>query len=409
MASSDAAWPREGGTVALAVGSVLSSVFAYLYIVAGARSYGADEFSGVAQLWTIWFFGASVLTFPLQLWVIQRLRSDGHGGAIRAVLPRLGVISVGLGVAVSVMTLPVRGDLFGHDQLLYPVAAGVITVGSAASGLLRGGLAGRSRFLATGTAMGSENLVRLVLGIAVIRLGAGVGLYGWATVGGLLVILAWPEALRFRGPAPADVSPLAFLGSVAGGTVIAQFVLTGGPVVLSLVGGTPAEVTSLFTSLALFRAPYIIALGLTVKAMAVLTDLAAAGRWDTLEQVRRRTVLGSVALMALGGAAAAMLGPWLLQLIFGDEVDLTRLECAGLAVGSTAALATLAMTLMQMTHGAGGRVLRAWLIGLAVGAVAMFATPLDPLPMVILAFLASELTAFAVMALLDPAPKDASR
>ncbi len=90
-----------------------------------------------------------------------------------------------------------------------------------------------------------------------------------------------PTALRFEGPAPADVSPLAFLGNVAGGTVIAQSVLTGGPVVLSLVGGTRAEVTSLFTALALFRAPYIVALGLAIRVTAHLTDLAAAGTVGT--------------------------------------------------------------------------------------------------------------------------------
>ncbi len=85
---------REGVAVALAAASVLSGVFAYLYIAVGTRHYGADDFSGVAQLWTIWFFGSSVLTFPLQHWVIQRLRVDGHGGAVRAVLPRLAAITL---------------------------------------------------------------------------------------------------------------------------------------------------------------------------------------------------------------------------------------------------------------------------------------------------------------------------
>ncbi len=106
--------------------------------------------------------------------------------------------------------------------------------------------------------------------------------------------------------------------------------------------------------------------------------------------------------MAVGGAGAAALGPWVLQLIFGDEVDLTRLECAGLAVGSLAALATLGLTLVQMTHGAGRRVLQAWATALAVGVVTMVALlPVDPLPRVVAAFLASELTAFALMAVLD--------
>jgi hypothetical protein len=57
-----------------------------------------------------------------------------------------------------------------------------------------------------------------------------------------------------------------------------------------------------------------------------------------------------------------------------------------------------------MTNEAGGRVLQAWSIGLGVGAVGMVALlPVDPLPRVVAAFLASELTAFALMALLGGA------
>jgi O-antigen/teichoic acid export membrane protein len=392
---------RDRGAAALAVGSVLSGVFAYLYIAAGTREYGADDFSGVAQLWTIWFFGSSVLTFPLQHWLIQRLRTDGHGGAVRAVLPRLAAIAVGLGLAVVLVTLPVRHDLFDRGDLLYPVAAGAITVGAAAMGLLRGGLAGRSRFVATAAALAGENLVRFVLGLAAVVAGAGVGLYGAAILTGPLVILAWPSAVRFEGPDPGHVSPLAFLGSVAGGTVIAQSVLTGGPVVLSLAGGSPAEVTSLFTALALFRAPYIVALGLAIRVTAALTDLVTAGRDDELDRVRRRIVALGIAATALAGAGAYAVGPPLLRAVFGDEVDLTRLQCAGLAMGSLAALVTLGLTLVQMTRGRGGRVLTAWVLAVAVGTVVMVTVPGEPLPRTVAAFLATELAALTLMALLD--------
>ena len=380
---------------------MVTGLFAYVYIGVGTREYGADEFSGVAQLWTIWFFGASVLTFPLQHWVIQRLRTDGHGGAVRAVLPRLALITLGIGGAVSLVSLALNDDLFGDDSLLYPVLAGVVVVGSAAMGILRGGLAGRGRFVATGTAIGTENMARAVLGGLAIAIGASVDVYGSAIALGFLTIAFWPSALRFEGPVTGHVSPFAFLGNVAGGTVIAQSILTGGPVVLSLVGGTRDEVTSLFTALALFRAPYIVALGLSIRVTAALTDLVVAGRSDVLERVRRSTTAAAVGLMALGGAGAWLLGQDVLRLIFGDEIDLTRLECAGLAVGSVAALATLALTLVQMTGTTGGRVLQAWVIALVVGAVTMVAVPLDPLPRVVVAFLASELTAFALMAVLD--------
>jgi O-antigen/teichoic acid export membrane protein len=392
---------RDAGALALGAASVVSGLFAYLFIAVGTREFGAGGFSGVAQLWTIWFFGASVLTFPIQHWVIQRLRTDGHGGAVRAVLPRLCAIAGSLGLAVVAVTFLVRGDVFGRNDLLYPLVAGGITIGAAAMGLLRGGLAGRSRFLATAGALAGENVVRFAFGVMVIAVGAGVGWYGAAILTGSLVILIWPHALVFRGPAVTGISPLAFLGNVAGGTVIAQSVLTAGPVVLSLVGGTRAEVTSLFTALALFRAPYIVALGLAIRMTATLTDLVTHGRWTDLARIRRRMTTIGVAAMVVGGAGAAVVGPEVLRLVFGDQVDLTGLECAGLAVGSLAALATLGLTLVQMTDGAGRLVLTTWTIALVVGAVVMVAAPLDPLPLVVTAFLASELAAFVLMAVLD--------
>ncbi len=379
----------------------MTGLFAYVYIGLGTREYGADEFSGVAQLWTIWFFGASVLTFPLQHWVIQRLRTDGHGGAVRAVLPSLTAITLGIGSVVALVSLALDDDLFGDDALVYPLVAALVVVGSAAMGVLRGGLAGRSRFVATGTAIGTENGARAALGALFIALGASVGTYGAAIALGFLTLFIWPSALRFDGPSTGHVSPFAFLGNIAGGTVIAQSILTGGPVVVSLAGGTRDEVTSLFAALALFRAPYIIAIGLSIRVTAALTDLAVAGRSAVLDRVRRRTMAAAFGLMALGGAGAWLLGRDVLRLIFGDEIDLTRLECAGLAVGSVAALATLALTLVQMTGTTGRRVLQAWVIALVVGAVSMVAVPLDPLPRVVVAFLASELTAFAFMAVLD--------
>ena len=390
---------RDLGALALAGGSVVAGIVAYVYIAVGTRQYGATAMSGVAQLWTIWFFASSVLTFPLQHWVIQRLRSDGHGGAVRGALPRLAGITLALGAAVTTVTLLARDDLFGRDTAIYPLTAGLITVGATLMGLLRGGLAGRSRFLATGLALASENLTRLAFGLLVVGAGAGVDLYGAAIASGALVILAWPSAVRFTGPATADTSPLAFLGNVAGGTVIAQSVLTGGPVMLSLIGGTPAEVTSLFVALALFRAPYIVALGVAARVTAAFTDLFVSHQWSALEEARRRMIAGGLAATVLAAGGAALIGPAVLRVVFGDEIDLTGVECAGLAAGSVIALTTLGLTLLQMVGGTGELVLRAWVIGLAAGGLAVAILPLDPLPRVVGAFLVAELAALVVMAL----------
>ncbi|HET9543437.1 MAG TPA: hypothetical protein VFP02_10165, partial [Acidimicrobiales bacterium] len=127
MPRSPASNTRDTGAIALAAASVISGVFAYLFIAIGTRQFGTGDFSGVAQLWTIWFFGSSVLTFPIQHWVIQRLRTDGHGGAVRVVLPRLSLFALGISLAVLAATYLVRGDMYGTDEIAYPIIAGGIT------------------------------------------------------------------------------------------------------------------------------------------------------------------------------------------------------------------------------------------------------------------------------------------
>ncbi len=391
----------DTGGLGLATASVLGGVLAYVFFAIGTRHYGADAFAGVAQVWSAWFIGAAVLTFPLQHWVIQRLLTDGHGGAVRAVLPRLTLLVVAFGLAVTAISFAIREELFGRDDLVYPLAAGATIIGSAAMGLTRGGLAGRSRFTATATILATENLVRVAFGVAVVAAGAAVGWYSLAIPFGMVLVFGWPDAVRFEGPPVPGVAAFAFLGNVGGGSVIAQCILTLGPVVLGLTGGTDAEVTALFTALALFRGPYLIALGLGIRLSATLAELTGAGRWDRIARIRHRILGGGLALMALGAAGAAVIAPALLRLVFGDEVDLTRAECAALAAGNLAALTTLGLTFVQMTDGAGRRVLTSWMLALVVGTVTMVAVPFDPLPRVVAAFLACQLAGLAFMALLD--------
>ena len=268
-------------------------------------------------------------------------------------------------------------------------------------GLTRGGLAGRNRFTATATILATENMVRVAFGLVVVAVGAEVGWYSVAIPFGMLLVLAWPDALAYEGPSVPGVAAFSFLGNVGGGTVIAQCLLTLGPVVLGLTGGTGAEVTALFTALALFRAPYIVALGLGIRLSARLTELTATGQWGQIARIRHRMLAAGLAAMVAGGLGAAVIAPGLLRLVFGDEVALTGAECAALAVGSMAALVTLGLTFVQMTDGAGRRVLLSWMLALVVAIVTMVAVLFDPLPRVVVAFLACQLAGLALMALLD--------
>jgi len=131
----------------------------------------------------------------------------------------------------------------------------------------------------------AENALRCVAASALVLAGvrAAVG-YGLCLVAGPLISMLWPSAFRFARSRQADKAPsfLAFLSGSAGGWVNSQVVLTGGPVVLALTGGSASEVTVLFAALALFRTPYTMALGMVSPLTGRLTVLVLQGDGATL-------------------------------------------------------------------------------------------------------------------------------
>ena len=156
--------------------------------------------------------------------------------------------------------------------------------------MVRGGLAGRGRFAAVAWSLVAENALRcLLVGVLLLAEVHDPVVHGLCLVAGSLVAL-WPaaggSARRARGG-----GSLAFLGGAATGQLLAQAVLTGGPVLLALLGGSPAEVTAMFAALALFRAPYMVVLGTLPQLTHHVTGHVVAG--DVAPSARSRAPGGA--------------------------------------------------------------------------------------------------------------------
>ena len=173
--------------------------------------------------------------------------------------------------------------------------------------------------------------------------------------------------------------------------------LTGGPVVLVLAGGTASEVTALFAGLALFRAPYTLALGLVATLTGWLTRLVVAERREELRRVRRGLVLLTVVGAAGAALVGALAGPWLLQLVFGGDVSLSASLTLLLAVASTVAMANLVATLVVLAHGRALALVRWWVVALVPGAVLFAFADLSALDRTCWAFLVVEVAAFGLL------------
>lgn len=388
---------------ALAAGSLVSGVLAYVFFAAVTRALGAEVAAPVAVLWAWWGFAGAALTFPLQHWLTRQAAVDHGESGVRHALP--GV--VGAVAAVSVLAGAVawlaRERLFGLDGWLFPLLVTGVGLGSAVMGVVRGTLSARGRFTAVGVGLVAENAVRCLLaaGLAV----AGVDrpeVYGVVLVAGYASAVLWPSALLpRRGGASTEAAALGFVTGASAGQLLAQAALTGGPVLLAAVGGAPAEVTALFAGLALFRAPYTLAVGLVSALTGRLTRLVVSGRREALARVRRVVVVLTTALALIGGFGGAWLGPPVMELVFGEGVRLAASDTAVVAVGSVVALANLVLVVGALARGRPHAAAVGWRLAAPVGAAGYWLRGGDALDRTCWAFLAVEAAAWVGFVVLD--------
>jgi hypothetical protein len=247
--------------------------------------------------------------------------------------------------------------------------------------------------------MVAENAVRCVL-VAVLLLAQvhDPVAHGLCLVAGSLVAL-WPGAWRFGGPTSDRPGSLAFLGGAATGQLLAQVVLTGGAVVLALLGGSPAEITAMFATLALFRAPYMVVLGTLPQVTHHVTGLVVAEDHPALRSLARRLALLGVVTVALGAVIGATAGPLLVGAVFGGTVEVAAGVAALVATGCALALVNVVVMVGALALDRPGRVAGAWGLAVLVGAVALLATTAyAPVERVAVAFVLTEVAATVLLA-----------
>ena len=387
-------------TGALAAGTVVGGFLAYAFFAMATRTLGASQAAPVSVLWTYWVMTAAILTFPLQHWTI-RLLTEGAEGTLARSQKRIWTGTAVVSALSALLAYLARDVLFHDSSLVYPAMVAAITAGAAFSGLVRGGLAGRERYVATGLSMAADNLLRVALGVVVVLAGGGAVAFGFALVAGPFSGFLWPSSLRFdsRNGSEADsiASPLALASGLAAGSLIAQVVLTGGPVALAVMGGTPQQVTSLFLALALWRAPYLMALGIAPQLTSALSRAALTGDDRRLRKGRSWTLVAVLVAAGLAFLAGATVVDPVLRFVFGPDVVLEWQTLALIGAGTAFAVGNLVLMLLMLAVGTSRFVNRAWLGAVLVVAVILVASPQSPTDRVATAFAAAQATAFALL------------
>jgi O-antigen/teichoic acid export membrane protein len=396
------------GSSALVAGSVVSGLLAYVLFALVTRGLGATAAAPVSVLWTHWAVTGAAFTFPLQHWVTRSMVA-GDEGQVRRAAGRVAALVVVVALALGLIAWLLRDRLFHRDDGWFPAMVVLVTLGSAAIGVVRGSLAGRARFGSVAVSLVAENAVRCLL-VAALLLG-GVHdpvAHGLCLVAGSVVAL-WPTAWRLIGDGRtagpgAAARAFAFLGGAATGQLLGQGVLTGGPVLLVLLGGAPHEVTAMFAALALFRAPYTVVLGSVPQLTSRLTAHLVAGDRTALGGLARAVGLLVVAA-PLAGVVGWLLGPAVLRLVFGTTVDIGRVASAVLACGCTLAVANLVLMVAGLARDRAVAVGLAWAAAVVVGAVALVALgATGPMDRALSVFAVTEVAATATLGVVALGP-----
>lgn len=334
---------RSGGgvtrqRVVLLAGATLNGVFASLAMWLAGRSLGLEPFEALAQLWTLWGLTATGLAFAFQQWEVARSR-DLPVGHRRPVPVAVGVGLVASAVVMSIVTIPIRGVVFGTDSLVWPLAAATLPIGTALTGMAYATLARRRTLYGLALVMASENAVRLLITGVLASVGATAPWYASAIPAGFLVVLLpllHAVVVEGRGVEASGLSVTS--GQLPGLAMVGfskTFLVFGGPLLLGVAGGEAAVVSTLFLILIVPRVPFLLVNALVPSVTVQANEAVAGGRSSA---VRRGVMLVGLLGAVLAGVAAVMgflVGDPLARLFFdaGGQLDPLSYGILGGAVG----------------------------------------------------------------------------
>lgn len=381
----------------------MGGVLAYVFFALVIRVLGAAPAAPVAVLWAWWGFAGAAVTFPVQHWISRTAATAGGERAVRGGIARVVLAVLVVSVGAGGLAWGARDRLFGPDGAAFAVLVLGVALGSGLLGLLRGVLSARRRFAAVALSIVAENGVRCVSATVLMVSGIDTPVfYGLALLTGYIVAALWPGAVFLRGSGAAVATrSLGFVTGAAGGQLFAQAALTGGPVLLAATGGAPAEVTALFAGLALFRAPYTLALGLVAALTGRLTDLVEQRRWAVLSRLRRGLLVTTVLAATLGAGFGAWVGPAAMEVVFGDGVRLAPGQTALVAGGTVIAMANLVLTLGLLARDRAGAMAACWVVGIPAGVLAHVLLEGDALTATCWTFVVVEVVALILLLVME--------
>lgn len=362
--------------------AVLMAISGFVALIISARALPQVDNGDFLVLWSLLFgFTGALAAIQAEASRAASPTADSGSAPVGGDAPLVGGALMIGGIAAGVVTLtgPWWLPLFGVSGSPWPVL-GALALGiasyagqSAAVGALMGGQLARS----ASVVVSAEAIVRLVLFGTIAWLAASVHGFVWASV---LPMLVWPLALAVSGTwrtvwewrAPLRLSTYLRNGiyAVAAGACT-SILVNGYPAILrATADATSAEISDL---------PAII-LAVTLTRAPLLLPLLAFQGVIVAYLVRhpsgiRRILFGLLGVVTLAGVGMAVLGPWVMRLLYGIEYDLpaSSMVLFTVGAGSTATLVVAAASALAASRHR--LYLTAWIVG-TITSLSLLFTPI---------------------------------
>ncbi len=354
------AWLLSGAMLA-------AGVLAYAFHILAARTLTPSQYGQIAVLWAALFLTVVVLFRPLEQTTARAVADRlARGQEARSVLRSvalvygcaLGLVAVGAVAFWSELT-----DTFfdGNSFMTAMLVVGIAGYGIQYIG--RGILGGLRRFRGLSAIHVTDGTIRFLVALPLLAVAspdiAAVALAA-AGIGGAIPPL-WrcrAEIQRLGvGASDEHFHMRAALGFAAPAVVIAaadQLLVNGAPLVVVGGGGSQKAAAIVFAATMLVRVPVFLFTGVAGSFLPNLTRLNAEDDHHRfVATVTRICVVFLGATVAIVGVAA-LLGPTVMPIVFGDEYHAPAKDLAllGLAAGCYLAAATISQALLAVDRGA---------------------------------------------------------
>jgi O-antigen/teichoic acid export membrane protein len=378
------------GARILSIGIASTGLFTFAYFAVASHVLPTAAYGAISLLWSVLFVVISIIYRPVEQLLSRtiadrRARGLAGGHPLRVPLTVQGGFAlVFLAVALALRE-PIE-DAF-DSATLYWVFVGA-TLAYAASYFARGYLAGHQWFALYGGLVLFESVSRFCFPVAVaVGLASGqaavaLGILA-APIASLLVV---PWALRrHAGAAGGPVSDrrsltlragAGFALSVAAIQLAEQALLNAA--VLTVAGtATTALAGIVFNALLITRAPLQLFQSVQTSLLPHLSGLEATQGRDAFDRAIRITILAIVGFAGAVAIGLLLIGPPVMDIVFGSDADYGRVGLAVIALGMGFHLCAGTLNQAALARGRDRTAAVAWLVAAALFVAWMLAPVVD--------------------------------